>query len=209
MNKEKIANYIAEIFDVEYSKQHFEETTKKIGSYLSDLQEIVDVYKLKDVYILTAKLRLIQNGTSLDDVNVYDSYVQSLRSRAGKFLEHLLYGFFDPIFKNCQLSPTAIGTSKKADLAIDDRIVIDSTTSNRERLKDKIRYKKMYPNFQLHLISLDKNPPSAEDLATFKKEGVHIVITESAFQKLDKVHQEALEIHTLKNYIDEVRLPDY
>jgi len=93
-------------------------------------------------------------------------------------------------------------TKKRADIGIDDCIVIDTTTSNRERLKNKVLYLECYPDKELHLISGDIKPPSKADIDIFVSKGVHLIVRDSVYQIIDN---NSPLIHSYSTYVDEIR----
>lgn len=146
-------------------------------------------------------LDLAQEGS----VNLYRaamSYSQSIRARAGSFFEKLWLGYLRSKGFNVLAQPPSL-TDKRADIGIDDHIIIDTTTSNRERLKNKVLYLECYPNKELHLISGDNNPPSKSDIAMFISKGVHLIVRDIVYQR---INNDSPLIHSYSTYVDEIRI---
>ena len=129
------------------------------------------------------------------------SFDQSCRSRTGDFFEKLWVGFLKTNGFSIIEQPPSL-SNKRADILIDDRIVVDTTTSNRERMKNKILYKKDYPDKELHIISGDVKPPSKQDVSTLIDNGVHLIVRDSVYLLMEKHPY----IHSYSSYVDEIRV---
>lgn len=170
-------------------------------SNASEIEHLLD--KRKDLIIDIGNRHLIELA-SKGSTNLYQtaiSFDQSVRSRTGTFFEMLWSGFLQSNGFDVVEQPKSL-TNKRADLALNDRIIIDATASNRERMKNKILYQKCYPNHELHIITGDSKPPSEADLSTLFDSGVHLIVRDSVYQLLDNHPC----LHGYSSYVNEIRI---
>jgi len=167
----------------------------------SEIEQLLD--KRQDLVNTGANAYLAQlvNSGCTDLYQQAISISQSARARSGDFFEKLWSGFLTCQGFSVIEQPQSL-SKKRADLCLDNRIVIDTTTCNRERMKNKILYQKDYPDKELHIITGDKKPPSKDDMTTLINSGVHLIVRDSVHLSIDSHPY----IHSFSSYVNEIRI---
>jgi len=170
-------------------------------SAANEIEQLLD--NRKDLIIQIGNTYLTELAAQ-GSTNLYQaaiSFDQSIRTRTGQFFELLWVGFLKSQGFDVVEQPQSL-SKKRADICLDNRIVIDTTTSNRERMKNKILYQKDYPDKELHIISGDNKSPSKDDVTTLINSGVHLIVRDSVYLTMDKHPY----IHSYLSYVDEIRI---
>ena len=171
---------------------------------LSAASEIAQLLDNRKDLITQVGNQYLTDLAAKGSTNLYQlaiSFDQSCRSRTGLFFELLWSGFLKSKGFAVTEQPPSLST-KRADICLNNQIVIDTTTTNRERMKNKILYQQDYPDKEFHIISGDIKPPSKADITTLINSGVHLIVRDSVCLHLDKHPY----IHSYSSYVDEIRI---
>tara|TARA_Y100001970_G_scaffold218675_1_gene268225 strand:- start:161 stop:775 length:615 start_codon:yes stop_codon:yes gene_type:complete len=197
--------HLVDIFHPSSTPEQISTAYTLLGKMLTTPTEIVELLDLsKEVISNLGNHKLRGLCMFHPEVNLYEaaiSYNQSARSKTGKFFERLWASFLAAQAFTVVEQPKSLST-KRADICLDNRIVIDTTTTNRERLRNKVLYLEHYPDYELHIISGDPTAPSSADVETFIEKHVHLVVRDDVYETIDN---DSPYLHKFSSYVNEIR----